>query len=150
MGGLKFETRRDGNLAEYFFVNDENQIPPLGLIRSRTRYLRCYLRGLYGGHACRWGLRYGDFPQKAGRDVPVLSIVGDNRDCLLVVAGQHTRYWWAPIRLKGDAVANRKLQHVRMRPHLLQKAQPFHNLLVEGDQFCFRKLVNIDVHGSST
>jgi transposase len=59
--------------------------------------------------------------QKAWRDVPALSVLGDNADGLLVVAGDHSRHRRPSVGMKGDPFADPKLKHRRMRRELPQK-----------------------------
>ncbi len=33
-----------------------------------------------------------------------------------------------------------------MRSHLMEKAQAFHDAIVEVNQFCFSEFVNVDLH----
>ena len=44
--------------------------------------------------------------------VPVLPVVGDDRDRLLVVSGEHANDQGVPSRLKTNAIANSELQHL--------------------------------------
>jgi len=50
-------------------------------------------------------------------------VIGDDRDAFLVVAHQGADDRAAVVGVEGDAVAERELQHRRMRPHVLKKAQ---------------------------
>ena len=44
--------------------------------------------------------------QEAGRDVPMLAIFGDDRNGLLIIAGEHSNQRRTAFRLKSDTVAD--------------------------------------------
>ena len=44
--------------------------------------------------------------QEAGRDVPMLTIFGDDRNGLLIIAGEHSNQRRTAFRLKSDTVAD--------------------------------------------
>jgi len=79
-------------------------------------------------------------------DVPTLSGVGDDRDGLLVVPGQHAHHERTTVGLKLNPVADVELEHFGMRSHLMEEAQAFHDAIVEVDQFCFGEFVDVDLH----
>ena len=49
----------------------------------------------------------------------MLSIIYDDRNRLLIVAGQHAGQERATSRLKGDTIADLELQHLPVRTHLV-------------------------------
>src|SRR5438093_11795946 len=55
------------------------------------------------------------FAQEARRHVPMLAIFGDDRNGLLIIAGEHSNQRLTAFRLKGDAVADLEVQHLRVR-----------------------------------
>jgi hypothetical protein len=81
--------------------------------------------------------------EKSQRDVPVLAAISDHRDGFLVVTSQHTNHGRPAFRLKGHPVANAKVQHLRVRPHLAEKPQSFDDPVVQINQFLFREFVDV-------
>jgi len=77
------------------------------------------------------------FAQEARRHVPMLAIFGDDRNGLLIIAGEHSNQRLTAFRLKGDAVADLEVQHLRVRAHLVEKPQAFHDPVVQINQFFF-------------
>jgi hypothetical protein len=73
----------------------------------------------------------------------VLAAIGDDRDRFLVVASQHANHGRPSFRLKGHPVANAKVQHLRVRPHLAEKPQSFDDPVVQINQFLFREFVDV-------
>src|SRR2546428_11177010 len=51
------------------------------------------------------------------------------------------------VRLKRDSIADLELEHLAVRPHLVQEPQPLHDPVVQVDEFCLGKLVDVDPHG---
>jgi len=45
-----------------------------------------------------------------------------------------------------DAIADPKVEHLRMRAHLVQKPQPRHDPVVQIDQFFFVKFIDVNFH----
>ena len=76
----------------------------------------------------------------------MLSIIGDDRDRLPIVAGQHPGQERVPTGLKGDTIADLELQHLAVGTHLVQKTKTLHDPVIEIDQFCFGKFINVDLH----
>ena len=74
---------------------------------------------------------------QGGRDIPTLTIVGDDRNGLLIIAGEHSNQRWTAFRLKSDTVADLEVQHLRVRAHLVEKPQAFHDPVVQINQFFF-------------
>ena len=50
------------------------------------------------------------------------------------------------VRLKLNPVADFELKHFRMRMHLVKEAQALDDTMVEVNQLCFGKSVDIDFH----
>src|SRR5262245_31327437 len=50
------------------------------------------------------------------------------------------------IGLTLDPIANRELQHPRMRSHLMKEPQTLDDAVVKVDQFRFGQLVDVDFH----
>ena len=76
----------------------------------------------------------------------MLSIVGDNCNRLLIIAGQHTDHGWMTLGLKGNTITDLELQHSAVRTHLVYEAKALHDSMVEVDQFRLSEFVNIDFH----
>jgi hypothetical protein len=74
----------------------------------------------------------------------VLAAVGDHRHGFFIVAGNDAEQRRAPIRLKCHPVADPKVEHLRVRAHLVQKSQPRHDPVVEIDQFILAKFIDVD------
>ncbi len=49
----------------------------------------------------------------------MLSVIGDDRNRLPIVAGQHADQWRATSGLKGDTIADLELQHLPVGTHLV-------------------------------
>jgi hypothetical protein len=49
----------------------------------------------------------------------VLSAVGDDRNCFLVIASDYAEQRWPTFRLKCDPIADSKVEHLRVRAHLV-------------------------------
>ena len=54
----------------------------------------------------------------------MLSAVGDDRNWFLIVASDYAIERRAAFRLKCDRVADPKVEHLRVRPHLVHEARP--------------------------
>src|SRR5688572_18220288 len=78
----------------------------------------------------------------------MVPVVGDYRDRLSVVARQHAFHGATAVRLEGHPVTNPELQHLLVRPHLLQKAEPLDNPVVEINQLRLGQPVDVDCHPS--
>ncbi len=76
----------------------------------------------------------------------MLPRVGDNRDRLFVVPGQHADHERTAFWLKLNAIADPELKHLGMCAHLMQEPQAFDDSIVEVDEFCFCELIDIDPH----
>ena len=63
-----------------------------------------------------------------------------------VVARQHTFDLCLPRRLEGDPVADLELQHIQMRPHLMEEAETRDDAVIEVDELRFGQLVDVDLH----
>lgn len=50
------------------------------------------------------------------------------------------------VRLKLNPVADFELKHFRVRMHLVKEAQALDDTMVEVDQLCFGKSVDVDFH----
>ena len=72
--------------------------------------------------------------QKARCNVPLTAVIGGHRDRLAVVAGQHALDHVPSGRLEADPVAHLELQHLVMRPHLIEQAEPLDDATVQIDQ----------------
>jgi hypothetical protein len=91
-------------------------------------------------------VRRGSFAQKPWRHVPVLAAVGDDRNRFLVTASDYPKQRRPTFRLKSDPIADPKVEHLRMRAHLVQKPQPRHDPVVQINQFFFREFVDVNFH----
>lgn len=87
--------------------------------------------------------------QEAWRDVPLATIIGDDRDGSFVVAGENALDQAMIAGLETHSVADTEIEHAGMRTHLLEETQPFDNPVVEVNQFSLTQLVNIDFVMSS-
>ena len=76
----------------------------------------------------------------------MLSVIGDDRNRLPIVAGQHPCQERAPTGLKGNTITDPKLQHLPVGTHLVQKTKTLHDPVIEIDQFCLGEFVNVDLH----
>jgi hypothetical protein len=85
-------------------------------------------------------------PQVIRRHVPVLPVVGYDRDSLPVIARQHSNHRLPPFRMKSYAIADLELQHLRMRAHLVEESQSFNYPVVEVYELCFAQFADIDLH----
>ena len=65
------------------------------------------------------------------------AVIGDHRDGLAVVARQHAFHRSVAGRVEGDPVADPEFQHLGMRPHLGEEAQPGDDAVIEVDKFRF-------------
>jgi len=52
--------------------------------------------------------------------------------------------------LKQNAIADLKLEHLAMRPHLSQELEPGNDSIVQVDEFCLGQLIDVDLHVHST
>ena len=86
-----------------------------------------------------------DSSQRARRDIPSLTLLGDNRNRLLVVSREHAQKRLPSFGLERDPITDRKLQHSRMGSGLMQETQPFDDPIVQVDQLCFSKAINLDL-----
>jgi len=76
----------------------------------------------------------------------MLSIIVDDCDRFLIIAGQHTDHGWTPPGLKGDSISDLELQHLAVRTHLVQEAKALHDSMIEVDKFRLGEFVNVDLH----
>src|SRR5579859_1635384 len=83
--------------------------------------------------------------QEAWRDVPLATIVGDDRDGSFVVAGENALDQAMIARLETDPVADTEIEHAGMGPHLLEETQALDNPVVEANEFSLTQLINIYV-----
>src|SRR5579859_3509581 len=83
--------------------------------------------------------------QEALRDVPLATIVGDDRDGSFVVAGENALDQAMIARLETHPVADTEIEHACMRPHLLEETQAFDNPVVEVNEFSLTQPVDIDL-----
>lgn len=90
--------------------------------------------------------RFARAAQEPGSNVPMLPSIGDDRNRLLVVPGQHAYRERSAFRLELHAIADAEFKHLRMRAHLMQEPQAFNNPIVEVDQFCFSEFIDIKLH----
>lgn len=88
--------------------------------------------------------------QKTRGNVPTLTDVGNDRDRLLVVPGQHPNHERLSIRLKLDSIANSELKHFRVRTHLVEEPQALHNPIVQVDELCLSESIDVDLHVTSS
>ena len=88
----------------------------------------------------------GGWAVSLGNAGPLPPFVGDDRHCLFVVARQHAFDPTLSRGLEGDPIADLELQHLRMCPHLVEKAQPRDNAMVEIDEFGLGQLVDVDLY----
>ena len=63
----------------------------------------------------------------------MLAAVGDHRNGFLVVPSDYSKHRRPTFRLKCDAIADPKVEHLRMRAHLVQKPQPRHDPVIQID-----------------
>ena len=84
--------------------------------------------------------------QEARGDVPTLSRVGDDRNRLLVVAGEHSDHNRTTLRLKRNAITDLEFEHARVRPRLVQEPQTLDDSVVEVDELCFGEAIDVDLH----
>ena len=82
--------------------------------------------------------------QEAWRDVPLATIVGDDRDGSFVVAGENTFDQAMIPGLETDPVADTEIEHAGMGTHLLEETQALDNPVVKVNEFSFTQSVNID------
>ena len=68
--------------------------------------------------------------EEGGRNVPVLSVVGDYGDGLFVVARHGSNQIGAPRWPESYFLANTEVEHLGMRAHLVEKAEPSHDFVV--------------------
>src|ERR1700721_202199 len=88
------------------------------------------------------------FCEQARRHVPVLPGIGDHGDGLPVVARQDSHQLRLPVRVKFHAFSDAEIQHRAVRAHLVQESQPSHHLVIQLDEFGFRKRIYINArHG---
>ena len=52
--------------------------------------------------------------------------------------------------LKQNAIADLKLEHLAMRPHLSQELEPGNDSIVQVDEFCLGQPIDVDLHVHST
>src|SRR5438552_4547852 len=84
--------------------------------------------------------------QEPRRHIPALTVVGDDRDGLPIVASQQAHDAAVAIRLKGDAIADLEFEHLGVRPHLSQELEPGNDSVVQVNQFRLGQLVDVDPH----
>src|SRR5271165_4248249 len=93
-------------------------------------------------------LRRYDPAEEVRRDVPLPTVVGDDRHRLLVVARQQAFDLSLPRRPEGDPVTDPEFEHFRMRPHLVEEAEARDDAVVEVDELGVSQPVDINLHGS--
>jgi hypothetical protein len=71
-----------------------------------------------------------------------------DRNGFLVVPSDYPKQRRPTFRLKRDPVADPKVEHLRMRAHLVQKPQPRHDPVVKIDQFFLGEFVDVNLHDS--
>src|SRR5208337_1877145 len=91
-------------------------------------------------------LRRYDPAEEVRRDVPLPTVVGDDRHRLLVVARQQAFDPSLPRRPEGDPVTDPEFQHFRMRPHLVEEAEARDDAVVEVDELGLGQPVEINLH----
>ena len=67
----------------------------------------------------------------------MLSVIGDDRNRLPIIAYEHTGHEWTTLGLKSYTVPDLELKHPFMGAHLAQEAKAFHDSMIEVDQFSF-------------
>ena len=77
--------------------------------------------------------------QETRRDVPVFPVVGNDRDRLFVIFGQHAAERRTVVRLEAHPIADLEFQHLIVRPRLTQETQPFDDPAVKINQFILGK-----------
>ena len=78
----------------------------------------------------------------------MLPRIRDHGDRFLVVLRQNASHFRPSIRAESHAFPDAKIQHLAVRPHLAEKSESSHNLVVQLNQFFFGKGINIEVaHG---
>src|SRR5262245_29560991 len=82
-------------------------------------------------------------------NVPSLTRLRDDGDRLLVVARDHADDGWMLIGLERYAIPDLELQHPRMCSHFAKETEARNDAIVEVDELCFGKLVDVDLHRSS-
>src|SRR3954466_12198772 len=98
------------------------------------------------GAALALALERHGLAEEGGGDVPLPSLVGDDRHGLLVVARQHALDRPLSRRLEADPIADLELQHLHMGSHLVEKAQARNDAVVEVDELGLAQLVDINPH----
>jgi hypothetical protein len=82
---------------------------------------------------------------QARRNIPLATVVSNDRHGLSVVACEHTFDHVAPTGLKTDAIADPEFEHAGVRTHLLEEAKAFDNPMVQVDEFGFAQPVDVDL-----
>jgi hypothetical protein len=89
---------------------------------------------------------FDDSMQQAGGDIPALSGLRDDGHSLLVVTRENANHHGASFWLKRHAVPDPEIEHSFVRPRLMQESHPFDDPIVEIDEFCFGKAIDINSH----
>jgi hypothetical protein len=85
--------------------------------------------------------------QEHWRNVPLLPVLGNHRDCLAVVLGDDAVEDRMPTGLKRHALTDAEIEHVGVSSHLLQELQAGDDSVVEVDELCLGQFVDVDLHG---
>ncbi len=75
-----------------------------------------------------------------------MTIIGDNRDRLAVVPSDHAGNRRPTFWFKRDAIADFKLEHLRVCAHLMQEPQAFDDSVVEVDELGFGQFIDVNFH----
>ena len=79
------------------------------------------------------GTRLDHPVEQTRRDVPPLAAFGDDGDGLFVVAREYADQQGSAFGLKRNPVADREIEHARVRTRLVQKAQALYDAVI-GDR----------------
>ena len=112
------------------------RVPPVGYVLFQS----CDVRPV--------GLRIAgktSSAQQARRNIPLATVVGDDRHGFSVVAREHAFDHVAPTGLKTDAIADPEFEHAGVRTHLLEEAKAFDNSMVQVDEFGLAQPVDVDL-----
>ena len=77
-----------------------------------------------------------------------MTVVGDYRDGLLVIASQNSENRISTVRLKCNPIANPELKHGFVGMYLTHESEALHDAMVQIDEFGFGQMIYVDaVHG---
>jgi len=88
------------------------------------------------------GIRTGEQPWS---DIPVLPALRDYSDGLLIVTGDGSNQHGPPVRVELHFFADAEIQHRGVGAHLAENPEARHDFVIELDEFCLGKRVDINV-----